>query len=47
MKEKKRIDITSELLKIQGKQGTLTAEGVLKEAKKKTPQKLTEYSPNL
>ena len=35
MKEKKRIDITSELLKIQGKQGTLTAEGVLKEAKKK------------
>ena len=35
MKEKKRIDITSELLKIQGKQGILTAEGVLKEAKKK------------
>ena len=35
MKEKKRIDITSELLRIQDKQGVLTAEGVLKEAKKK------------
>ena len=35
MKEKKRIDITSELLNIQNKHGMLTAEGVLKEAKKK------------
>ena len=33
--KRKPVDITSELLRIQDKQGILTAEGVLKEAKKK------------
>ena len=33
--KKVKVDVTSELLNIQGKHGMLTAEGVLKEAKKK------------